>query len=165
MELALNTKLDLIRDNPAQASPALIQEIQDLLKAIREAKATDALVETKPLAKANQPAVPKRNPRPTAVASKPTPLALQTSSALRQPSATPTSIFASAELAEQADDTLQALSLYKRASSMGYGPATRRLMEIYTNGMPGIERNYIKAVRYKNLAVAQGITLGGKYAQ
>lgn len=77
----------------------------------------------------------------------------------------PDTIYASAIQAEQQDRPLQAVALYRHASRLGHASATKRLMEIYTEGLPGISRNYMAAVKFKHLALQQGADIDEKYAQ
>jgi TPR repeat protein len=53
----------------------------------------------------------------------------------------------------------QAVALHRLASQRGYAPSSRRLMELYADGAPGVARDYRAAVYYKHLAVRQGDSL------
>ena len=75
-------------------------------------------------------------------------------------SATPTlsaeEAFARAAALEQDNQLERALALYVDSSQRGHGLASQRLMEIFANGAPGLTRDYVVAVKYKELALRQG---------
>ena len=50
----------------------------------------------------------------------------------------------------------QAIALYREASQRGHAPSSRRLMELYADGAPGVARDYRVAVFFKERAVQQG---------
>lgn len=50
----------------------------------------------------------------------------------------------------------EAAELLVQAGRAGHGPASRRLMELYAGGGPGLGRDYAQAVRWKRQARAQG---------
>lgn len=155
-EKNLRNLLSAIRDNPSEASPELIQDLRLALKALRDAKQVNKKTATNTAAATRVVQEPLVREAEQAVAS----VVLK---------ATPTmsagSIYTSAVMAEEDDKLRQALVLYRHASSLGSAKASKRLMEIYTNGMTGVPRNYVVAVRYKNLALQQGAYIDEKYAQ
>jgi TPR repeat protein len=53
----------------------------------------------------------------------------------------------------------RAVPLYTDASRQGLVAASVRLMELYSSGADGVARNYIAAVRFKDLALQQGAKL------
>lgn len=176
LEAELRQRLSALRNNPSQASPELIRELQGTLRALRERKAADQAVAMAP---GSAPDKSGRSPSakvPEQAATK----SLEPQKALqRQASARPAKavlppsadavraveLYAAAIEAEQQDKPLQAVALYRRASNMGHAPSTKRLMEIYTEGLPGVARSYVAAVKFKQLALAQGAYIDEKYAQ
>jgi hypothetical protein len=52
----------------------------------------------------------------------------------------------------------QAVDLYREASQRGHAPSSRRLMELYADGAPGVARDYRVAVFFKERAIQQGAT-------
>lgn len=68
----------------------------------------------------------------------------------------PEEAFSRAAAFEQDNQLERALSLYLDSSQRGHGPASQRLMEIFANGAPGLTRDYVVAVKYKDLALRQG---------
>jgi TPR repeat protein len=52
----------------------------------------------------------------------------------------------------------QAVNLYREASQRGHAPSSRRLMELYADGAPGVARDYRVAVFFKERAIQQGAT-------
>jgi TPR repeat protein len=60
---------------------------------------------------------------------------------------------------EASAQVVQAVPLYREASSRGQAAASQRLMELYADGAPGLGRDYRAAVFYKERAVAQGALL------
>jgi hypothetical protein len=176
LEDELRVQLNAIRDNPSQASPELIRDIQALLKTLRERQAAAA---SNPPKKSASLQVAKQ----VDAVKKPEPLSPSSPVTPTQPQVVPTVklrspalaeqfsgvssrlIYASAVEAERVDQPLKAVALYRQASSLGHAMATKRLMEIYTEGLPGVARNYVTAVKFKNLALRQGADIDEKYAQ
>jgi cell division septation protein DedD len=162
LEEELRARLNALRDNPSQASPELIRDLQEVLKALREQQV--AQPGAKPAAARQAKAVvaqPPAKPTPAkAQPAKPKPIDAEPPGGVR-----PDTIYASAMQAEQQDRPLQAVALYRHASRLGHATATKRLMEIYTEGLPGISRNYVAAVKFKHLALQQGADIDEKYAQ
>lgn len=174
LEEELRARLNALRDNPSQASPELIRDLQEVLKALREQQVAQTV--NKPAA-TRQAKTGATKPAPAKVSPvKPKPADVEPSSARPMPSTPvftaeasagvrPDTIYASAIQAEQQDRPLQAVALYRHASRLGHALATKRLMEIYTEGLPGISRNYVAAVKFKQLALQQGADIDEKYAQ
>ena len=54
--------------------------------------------------------------------------------------------------------TVEAIALYREASQRGHAPSSERLMELYTDGAPGVARDYRVAVFFKERAVRQGVS-------
>jgi hypothetical protein len=52
--------------------------------------------------------------------------------------------------------TAQAIDLYREASQRGHAASSRRLMELYADGAPGVARDYRVAVFFKERALQQG---------
>ncbi len=167
LEDELRMQMNAIRDNPSQASPELIRDIQVLLKTLRERQAAVAAVRpaVPPVATAAPNPTKKSAPVPTQPQAIPT-VTLRSPALAEQVSGVSSRlIYASAVEAEHAEQPLQAVALYRHASSLGHAMATKRLMEIYTEGLPGVARNYVTAVKFKNLALRQGADIDEKYAQ
>lgn len=187
LEDELRMQMNAIRDNPSQASPELIRDIQVLLKTLRERQAA-AVVPVKPIPPvaiavpgASKKSAPVQVTKQVDTGKKPEPVAAAVPAQqqvivpaviLRSPAlseqvsgVSSRLIYASALEAERTDQPLQAVALYRHASSLGHAMATKRLMEIYTEGLPGIARNYVTAVKFKNLALRQGADIDEKYAQ
>jgi len=51
---------------------------------------------------------------------------------------------------------IPAIGLYREASQRGHAASSRRLMELYADGAPGVARDYRVAVFFKERAVQQG---------
>jgi hypothetical protein len=68
-------------------------------------------------------------------------------------------LFARARLLEDERQVGRAVPLYTHASRQGLVAASVRLMELYTSGAEGLTRNYLAAVRFKDLALQQGAKL------
>ncbi len=184
LEEELRARLNALRDNPSQASPELIRDLQAVLKALREQQVAQPAAKPAPARQAKAP-VAKPQGKPAAVARPrpPAPSATMAAPEAFEPapamsattvpmpvtqavaSVRPDTIYASAVQAEQQDRPLQAVALYRHASRLGHATATKRLMEIYTEGLPGISRNYVAAVKFKHLALQQGADIDEKYAQ
>lgn len=178
LEEELRARLNALRDNPSEASPDLIRDLQDVLKALRERQATQSATRATsnkpakaPVAKAPASTIASREPltRPKADDSERKPVAQVRAMSLPaddpSPLVRPDTIYASAMQAEHQNRPLQAVALYRHASRLGHAAATKRLMEIYTEGLPGISRNYVAAVKFKHLALEQGADIDEKYAQ
>ena len=69
---------------------------------------------------------------------------------------TPEMAFARASVLEQNNQLEKALALYVDSSQRGHAPASQRLMEIFAYGASGLTRDYVVAVKYKELAMRQG---------
>lgn len=177
LEEELRARLNALRDNPNQASPELIRDLQAVLKALREQQVAQPTSKAAPARQAARPAAKPATSRVTPSKSKPADVApvaathaprVAAAPALAAdapPAVRPDTIYASAMQAEQQDRPLQAVALYRHASRLGHATATKRLMEIYTEGLPGISRNYVAAVKFKQLALQQGADIDEKYAQ
>jgi len=57
----------------------------------------------------------------------------------------------------------QAVALYREASQRGHAPSSERLMALYADGAPGVERDYRVAVFFKARAVQQGVHLAADW--
>lgn len=68
-------------------------------------------------------------------------------------------LFARARLLEDERQVGRAVPLYTNASRQGLMAASVRLMELYASGAEGVARNYLAAVRFKDLALQQGAKL------
>ena len=68
-------------------------------------------------------------------------------------------LFARARVLEDERQVGRAVPLYTDASRQGLVAASVRLMELYASGAEGLARNYLAAVRFKDLAVQQGAKL------
>jgi len=177
LEEELRARLNALRDNPSQASPELIRDLQEVLKALREqqvaqpgAKSAAARqaksAAAKPPAKTTPAKASPAKPKPVdAEPASARPMASMPAPSTEAAGVRSDTIYASAIQAEQQDRPLQAVALYRHASRLGHAPATKRLMEIYTEGLPGISRNYVAAVKFKHLALQQGADIDEKYAQ
>lgn len=178
LEEELRARLNALRDNPSEASPELIRDLQEVLKALRERQAAQPMTrqtgvkQAKPaVVKPLEQAAAAREPSPRSKAAeterRPVAQARAVAPAVRDgaPGVRPDTIYASALQAEHQDRPLQAVALYRHASRLGHAAATKRLMEIYTEGLPGISRNYMAAVKFKHLALEQGADIDEKYAQ
>jgi len=71
-------------------------------------------------------------------------------------SMSPDALFDRALGLEEQRNFAQAVALHRLASQRGYAPSSRRLMELFADGAPGVSRDYRAAVYYKQLAVRQG---------
>ena len=103
-----------------------------------------------------------------AVDAMPMPAVLQTSAAtVAGPIRTPMSrtneshmpvdeLYARARELEVQLQVVPAIGLYREASQRGHAPSSRRLMELYADGAPGVARDYRVAVFFKERAVQQG---------
>jgi hypothetical protein len=67
-------------------------------------------------------------------------------------------LYARARALELQMQTAQAVTLYREASQRGHAPSSRRLMELYADGAPGVARDYRVAVFFKERAVQQGVS-------
>jgi TPR repeat protein len=67
-------------------------------------------------------------------------------------------LYARAQALEAQLQTAQAVALYREASQRGHAPSSRRLMELYADGGPGVARDYRVAVFFKERAVQQGVS-------
>ena len=50
----------------------------------------------------------------------------------------------------------EGVRLLEQAGEAGYGPASKKLMDVYGNGGMGVAKDYTKAVKWKSLAKKQG---------
>jgi hypothetical protein len=67
-------------------------------------------------------------------------------------------LYARAQTLERTLQAAQAVALYREASQRGHAPSSRRLMELYADGAPGVSRDYRVAVFFKARAVEQGVS-------
>ena len=65
-------------------------------------------------------------------------------------------LYARARQLELQSQVAPAIGLYREASQRGHAPSSRRLMELYADGAPGVARDYRVAVFFKERAVQQG---------
>jgi hypothetical protein len=119
-----------------------------------------------------KPAAPDRAPPPAAVAAaaavRPSPAAAPAAlppepvfaAAPGTPSLAEAQVlFARARSLENERQVVRAVPLYTDASRQGLVAASVRLMELYAAGAEGLARNYLAAVRFKDLALQQGAKL------
>ncbi|HEX7689172.1 MAG TPA: hypothetical protein VF453_15765, partial [Burkholderiaceae bacterium] len=67
-------------------------------------------------------------------------------------------LYARAQAMEVQLQVPQAVDLYREASQRGHALSSRRLMELYADGAPGVARDYRVAVFFKERAIQQGAT-------
>ncbi|EHR70500.1 hypothetical protein BurJ1DRAFT_1633 [Burkholderiales bacterium JOSHI_001] len=109
--------------------------------------------------------------RPNPVPATPGPLAARAEAAAPSPEpvfaaapGTPSlaeaqALFARGRMLEEERQVGRAVPLYTDASRQGLVAASVRLMELYASGAEGLARNYLAAVRFKDLALQQGAKL------
>jgi len=73
--------------------------------------------------------------------------------------ASPSALFQLGQGLEQTN-MRDAVKRYQEAGNAGYGPASRRLMEIYLSGAGNVGRDYGQSIRWKAKAVEQGVDVG-----
>jgi TPR repeat protein len=179
----LRARLEELRRRPDLASDDLIRELERFVHDRNQQPPAAAAASPAPapaLPVPAVPAVPAAKPAPRVIVARPP--AAKSSPKAEAPAVTMAAVPAAAPApkaaavvpstlsqAEQlfrrarnleSDHQLaQAVPLYNDASRQGLAAATLRLMEIYARGGQGVARNYLAAVKYKDLAVQQGVEL------
>ena len=72
---------------------------------------------------------------------------------------TPSALFQQAQVLEQSS-MREAVKRYEEAGNAGYGPASKRLGEIYVAGAGNVGRDYVKSVKWYGRARDQGMDVG-----
>ena len=77
------------------------------------------------------------------------------------PAVNPSALFQQAQALEQTS-VREAIKRYEEAGNAGYGPASKRLGEIYVVGAGNVGRDYVKSVKWYGKARDQGMPIQEK---
>lgn len=155
LDAEMRSRLALMRRQPDLASEELIRDLELFLRERERARlaqlpgSAGRVVVAPAVAPAAAP-VEAAAVQPALVATRP---AATGSLAEAQ------QLFTRARRLEDERQVARAVPLYADASRQGLMAASVRLMELYASGAEGVARNYLAAVRFKDLALQQGAKL------
>jgi len=131
--------------------PLAEQAVTPVTKQEPQPKVQPITPEPKPVAKPPEVAKPVATPpapAPTAPAPKDD-----------QASADPATLYKEGLSLMSQGNTRAGLKSMEKAGNAGYGPASKRLMQMYSTGENGAPQDYGKAVKWKNKAKSQGVNI------
>lgn len=135
---------------PAPAAPAT--------KPLVEPKPQPYPTETKPTTPAPTPIPAPATPTPTPVTPKVTPVTPAPAADADKP-ASPSELYRQGISLIREGRGREGLKMLEQAGNAGHGPASKRLMELYSGAESGVPQDYGKAVKWKNKAKSQGMNI------